>query len=516
MTSTPTPAIARPRRRALPMRRWRTVVSLAALLAGAATVIGCLMPWATAFAGLVDIPGTRGSNGKYLAAAGLAIAAAGIWHLIRGGVVSRWLIGVAGAGVLGYSGYLLMRLASSIRSLGGDSMVLLHGGPGLWVVATGGALAFGTLFLPSSSQADFRAGRQDGGGLLAWAQDRQSMGLRRWLQIGLGLIWILDAALQFQPYMFTRGFVTQILEPTGMGSPAVISHSIMGTGQIMLAHVAIFNALFATLQLALGLGLLWRRTTRAALAATVVWALGVWWLGEGLGGIPTGSASPVTGAPGAAMIYAVIAVLVWPARDRVAADHAAGDSVAAGSRIGLRGAQLIWVVLWVSSAYFMLQAPNRAAGALRDSIAGLADGEPGWIAAMDRGAAGAIGSGGTAISIALAVVFLVIAAAVLVPAAIRPVLILSVVTALAMWAVGQDFGGVLTGQGTDPSTGPLLILLGGAFWPLSRSRHAGPRQASSSQARSTLAGPRQGGPRQASTGAAPAARVDRVSQGAQR
>jgi hypothetical protein len=470
MISMTSQAAPRPGTAVRPLRSWRGAVGLAAVAAGGAAVAGCLLPWATAFAGLVAIPGIRGGNGKLLAAAGILIAVAGIWHLIRGGTPARWVIGAAGAGVLGYSAYLLMRLTASTRSLGGDSMVLLHGGPGLWVVAAGGLIAFGTLFLPASTQAAFRAGSENGAGLAAWAADLRSAGPRRWLQIGLGLAWLADAALQYQPYMFTRGFVTQILQPAGMGSPAVVSGSVMGTGQILLTHVAIFNALFATVQLALGVGLLWRRTSRAALAGTIVWGLAVWWLGEGLGGILSGSASPVTGAPGAALLYAILAVLAWPRKS--AWDNPA--NVAAGSRIGLRGAQLTWAVLWASSAYFILQPPNRAPGALGAAVAGQADGEPGWLAALDRGAAGAIGSNGTAISVTLAVLFLIVAVGIFVPVAARPVLVLSAVLAAAMWAVGQDFGGMLTGQGTDPGTGPLLVLLAAAFWPWRARRGAAP------------------------------------------
>jgi hypothetical protein len=449
----------------------------AALVAGGTVIAGCLLPWAEIFGGLIGVPGTRGMNGKLLLAGGVLVAAAGLWHLVRGSAPSRWAIGVLGAAVLGYAAYLLLELSASLRSLGGDSMVAVRGGPGLWVVAAGGLLAFATFFLPASEQTAFREKSPAGTGLVAWAADRQALGWRRWLQIGLGVIWVLDAALQYQPYMFTRGFVTQILEPAGMGSPAVISNSVMGTGQVLLSHVVIFNAAFATIQLALGLGLLWRRTSRAALVGTIVWALSVWWLGEGLGMIFSGSASPVTGAPGGAVLYAIVAMLAWPARVGTAGPLAAGRrgaSIAAGSRIGLRGAQLIWVALWAGSAYLVLQPLSRAPGALSAAIGGQAGGEPGWIAAMDRGAASALGSGGTALSVALAVVFLIIAAGVFIPAAIRPVLILSVVVALAMWAAGQDFGGLLTGQGTDPGTGPLLLLIAAAFWPLSRTRGAGP------------------------------------------
>jgi hypothetical protein len=32
--------------------------------------------------------------------------------------------------------------------------------------------------------------------------------------------------------------------------------------------------------------------------------------------------------------------------------------------------------------------------------------------------------------------------------------------------VGENFGRVLTGTATDPSTGPVLLLLAVAYWPL--------------------------------------------------
>jgi len=45
-------------------------------------------------------------------------------------------------------------------------------------------------------------------GILRYTADLDSGGWRRGLQIALGLVWLLDAALQYQPYMFSRGFVT--------------------------------------------------------------------------------------------------------------------------------------------------------------------------------------------------------------------------------------------------------------------------------------------------------------------
>lgn len=300
-------------------------------------------------------------------------------------------------------------------------------------------------------------------GVRGWAADRDSTGLRRWLQVGLGVIWVLDAALQYQPYMFGRGFVTDIIQPSGAGSPGVIASAVTDAGHVMLHNVVLFNAAFATIQLALGLGLLWRPAVRVALAGTVVWGLAVWLLGEGMGGILTGAASPLTGAPGAALLYVLLAVLVWPARHA----HPAG-SVAAGSGLGPRGSRWAWLVLWVSSAYFLLQGQVRAPAVLRSAIGGLAGGEPGWMASMDRTVASAVGLSGGVISVALAVVFVLIGFAIYIPAATRPALLLAVISAAAIWVLAENLGGIFTGTGTDPNTGPLLILLAAAYWPLTR------------------------------------------------
>jgi hypothetical protein len=64
-----------------------------------------------------------------------------------------------------------------------------------------------------------------------------------------------------------------------------------------------FTRGFATL----GVGLLVPRTARLALAASIAWALGVWYFGEGLSGLPSDHASLTTGAPGSALLLALLA-----------------------------------------------------------------------------------------------------------------------------------------------------------------------------------------------------------------
>ncbi|HEX9066594.1 MAG TPA: hypothetical protein VF843_15910 [Streptosporangiaceae bacterium] len=474
MTSTATATAARLDRsgrlgRLAPLRGWRGVAAVSLVAAGAAVVIGCLLPWAEVFAGLIGIPGIRGSNGKLLAVAGAVIAAAGLWQLLRGGAATRWAGGVAGVAVLGFSAFLLMRLSATLASLGTDSMMAARGGPGLWIVAGGGLAAFGTLFLPSSDQRVLVASRP-GSGLRAWAADHESAGPRRLIQVALGVLWLVDAVLQAQPSMFGPGFVTGTLGGATMGNPAAVSSSIMGVGHVLLAHPAAFDAAFAAIQLTLGAGLLWRRTVRAALAGTIAWALFVWWLGEGLGGVLTPAASPVTGAPGAALIYVLIAILAWPPR-RGSADMAGqaaqmtGRPVALTSPAGPLAARLIWLSVWAGAAILTIRSLLDAPAALAGSLSNQVTGEPGWLAGLDRLAAHAVSSAGAGVPIALAVLFSLIAVGALIPATSRSAIGLALVTATVIWVAGQDFGGILTGHGTDPNSAPLLALLALAYWP---------------------------------------------------
>jgi hypothetical protein len=136
---------------------------------------------------------------------------------------------------------------------------------------------------------------------------------RRRLQLVLGGFWLLDAVLQCQSFMFTRACARMLAE-SAQGNPAVIAGPVTWSARLIDHHVVVLNAIFATTQLLLGLGIAWRPTVKIALGASVIWALAVWWLGEGLGLVLTGDASPVNGAPGAVILYALLAVLLWPAR----------------------------------------------------------------------------------------------------------------------------------------------------------------------------------------------------------
>lgn len=292
---------------------------------------------------------------------------------------------------------------------------------------------------------------------------------RRALTIGLGVLWLLDAALQYQPFMFTTGFPNTITRPTGDGSPAWVRAPVDWAASLMASHVVLLNAVFASVQLAIAVGLLWRRTARAALAASIGWAVLVWWLGEGLGGLFAGPVSPLMGLPGAVIVYAVLAVIAWPPRaPRV------GRSLAESSVLGRSGARALWLVFWALFVFETLRPADRAPNGLADAVSGMSDGEPHWIGHLDAAAGRLLAGHGVEASVALAVLFAVIAVAVLLPAtAARGALVLAVVLAGLIWVIGENFGGLFTGQGTDPNSGPLLALLAVAYWPFtSRARAA--------------------------------------------
>ena len=284
------------------------------------------------------------------------------------------------------------------------------------------------------------------------------------LQLALAGIWLLDGVLQYQSFMYTKAF-TQMIGATSSGNPGVVARPISWNATLVQHHLVLVNTIFATVQLLLGLGIAWRPTVRLALAASIAWALGVWWFGEGLGGVLSGAASPLNGAPGAVIIYALLAVLLWPS-DRITASGGPAPFVAARA-VGASVARGLWVMLWGSLAWFALTPANRAPTAVHDMIAGMASGEPGWLAALDSRAAALAGHSGLAASVVLAVALVVIAGGVfLPPPAARATLILALVVAAVIWVAGEALGTILTGGGTDPNSGPLLALLALAYWPL--------------------------------------------------
>jgi hypothetical protein len=281
---------------------------------------------------------------------------------------------------------------------------------------------------------------------------------RRRLQLALGALWLLDAVLQYQSFMFTRAFA-RTLAASAAGNPAIVAAPIIWSARLIAQHAVAMNSVFATVQLLLAIGIAWRPTVRIALGASVAWSLAVWWLGEGLGSVLTGHASALSGAPGAVLIYALLAILLWPAAtDRPAA-------FVAGRSVGGPAARMLWLALWGGLACLSLQPAISAGRGTDRMISAMASGEPGWLGAIDRHLGGLLGHYGLAASIVLAITLGAIAAGPYLPRpAARAMIALAAAAAVVIWAA-EALGGVFTGSGTDPNSGPLLALLAVAYWP---------------------------------------------------
>lgn len=277
---------------------------------------------------------------------------------------------------------------------------------------------------------------------------------RRSLTSALGVIWIFDGLLQLQPFMFTRGFITGVLQPAALSQPPYLTGFTRAIDQLIAPHILVWNPLFAAVQIGIGIGMLFKRTKKVALVLSLAWVIPVWWIGEGFGGLLTGSATPVTGAPGAVLLYGILAVILFPVNGRDC-----DGPVAELGPLGSLGTRVIWAVLWLAGAALCLLPANSAPDAISSVLRDAGSGEPHLLASLDRGASLLTAGHGKEFAIVLAALQVTIALGVLVRWHPAVFLALGVGIATIFWVVGQDFGGIFTGQGTDPNAGPLLVLL---------------------------------------------------------
>jgi hypothetical protein len=284
---------------------------------------------------------------------------------------------------------------------------------------------------------------------------------RRTLQIVLGLFWFLDGALQLQPFMLRATFARELLAPVGVGQPQFIAGPVHWAANLVAAHPVAWDVPFGLIQLALGLGMLVPRTARLALAVSLPWALGVWWLGEGLSGLAGGNASFLSGAPGSVVLYAVLALAAWPHR---------GSSDAPPPR----WLPLAWATLWVGAAVLQVLPMNNTGTDVADAVT--ANGSPKWLAGFESSFAGWIVRHGTSSVVLLVAAEALIGLAVLYRRTVALAAGAGLLLALAVWVIGQNFGALYTGQATDPNTALVVMVMAVAVLGVRRT-HAVTAQA---------------------------------------
>ena len=294
--------------------------------------------------------------------------------------------------------------------------------------------------------------------------------LQRTFRLTLATVWLFDAVLQLQPFMFTRGSAgfSGMLHGVADGNPGWIAHTITWNASIVEQQPVLTNTLFASVQFLIGFGIVYRRTCKPALVLSIAWSLAIWWFGEGLDAVFSGGATPLGGGPGGVLFYGLLAVLLWPSR---------GDDCpfVAARTVGVRSAKAIWAVVWVLLALLCVIGSGRSPSALHNLVEGLDQGEPGWLVHIDRATESLFLHNGRVLAVLLAVVCLVVAAGIFLPPQVAQLAVVVAVTVFALiWVAVQDFGGILAGGATDPNAAPLVILFALLYWPLDGSRHLRP------------------------------------------
>jgi cytochrome oxidase Cu insertion factor (SCO1/SenC/PrrC family) len=280
---------------------------------------------------------------------------------------------------------------------------------------------------------------------------------RRFLRIAFGALWIVDGLLQTQPLM-PAGFISANISPHLVDEPGWLRDLTALLARGWERHPVAADVAIVWLEIGLGLMLIagHRAFGRIGPAVAGAVALAIWVLGEGLGGLLSGGAGWLTGAPGAALVYVVASALLllppswWvgtaPARGQRITRHAVSGWFAVAALLQALPADDFWAGRTLSEPF----------------AAGAAMSQPSWLSAPMRAMARAASDHPTAVNLMIIVVLVGVAAWLELDARQAPVIAGLVVCALTWW-VGQDFG-VLGGTATDPNTAlPLALVLGAAL-----------------------------------------------------
>lgn len=291
---------------------------------------------------------------------------------------------------------------------------------------------------------------------------------RNVLQRILGALWLIDGILQIQPRMFTGNMINSVMRPMLEGQPGLIEPNLQFIVAQTTTHLVAVNWLIAVVQILLGLAflLLPARWIKPVVLLSIVWSLIVWYAGEGLSMLLTGTSSVLTGAPGAVLLYPLLGLVIWP-RERSSDKSKKTEDEGLISRKLLR-----WILagFWIFAALLQLQPDWWQAGQISGAIGDVL-GQGGlntfMIDPILQWLSDATARSEIVLNIVLIVLFLAlgIGLAFVKEEKMRPLLSASIVLSLIIWYITQGFGMILTGMATDFNSGLLIIVMALACWP---------------------------------------------------
>jgi hypothetical protein len=295
--------------------------------------------------------------------------------------------------------------------------------------------------------------------------------LLRWI---LGALWLIDGLLQLQPQMFTMNMVNGVMVPTVQNQPAPVAASLHWIIAVTTQNLILINLLIAVVQIMLGILLLTGLWVRGTIIASIVWALIVWYAGEGMSMLLTGQAGILTGAPGAVLLYPLLGLLIYP---KTSSGQSSSEEADEGTV--LTQAHFRWFLagFWVFSALLQLQPYWWQAGQISQTISGMV-GQGGLngilVDPILKGCAALTARIEVPLNIVLIVVFLAlgIGLAVVKEDRLRPFLIASIVVSFIIWWGAEGLGMIFTGMATDFNSGLLIIVMTLACWPKATLLHA--------------------------------------------
>ncbi len=280
---------------------------------------------------------------------------------------------------------------------------------------------------------------------------------RQVLRISLGVLWIIDGLLQAQPAM-PSSFIRVMVAPGLADAPGWLYNIVNPFARLWTQHPVAADAVTVWIQVGLGVAILVARTgliARVVLWVSIVWALFVWVIGEFVGGMAHSGASLLNGAPGAALLYVLAAVLLL-----------------APVQLWVSGKAARWLRISVGAMFLLgavLQAIPSAgywsATGLFNLFSGIASGGmPSWVASPVQSLAIWVPPHASVVNAAIIVVLVVVGVGLIAGVFPRAIVSAALVVSFLMWWFGQGFG-VFGGTGTDPNTAAVLLVLLAAAWP---------------------------------------------------